>query len=222
MSIVRRGAKNVSANDRENSFVALGAALGSAGRGVYRAVRLQLEAGAPPSARRNWTQWDDGRRWRASAAGRRPGAVKRGQLSSRNSVPASLFSLVLILAVAIGSFLGASAFFVKYASQLPDARTIALAVLPQDSIITDAANTIQLADIHREGFRHYEQKLPAMGKLLPAATIAIEDAKFYSEPGIDVTSIVRAAWVDYHEHKAVQGASTITQQLVKLRLLGNK
>jgi membrane peptidoglycan carboxypeptidase len=61
-----------------------------------------------------------------------------------------------------------------------------------------------------------------MGTLLPQATIAIEDAKFYHEPGVDVAAVVRAAWVDYHDHAAVQGASTITQQLVKLRLLGNR
>ncbi len=221
MSMARRGEQNLTANDQENPFGTFGTALGSASKGVYQAVRFQLDAGVQPGGRRAWTQWQDGRRWRATAAGRRAGSGKRGQIS-QNNVPASLFSLLLILAVAAGSFLGASAFFVKYASQLPDARTIALATLPQDSIITDSANSIQLADIHREGFRHYEQKLPAMGKLLPAATIAIEDSKFYSEPGIDVSAIVRAAWVDYHEHKAVQGASTITQQLVKLRLLGNK
>jgi len=127
-----------------------------------------------------------------------------------------------VLAVAVGSFVGVSALWVKYASDLPDAHSIALAVLPQDSIIYDSTGSITLADIHRQGYRHYEQKLADMGTLLPQATIAIEDAKFYSEPGIDVTSIVRAAWVDYHDHAAVQGASTITQQLVKLRLLGNK
>ena len=221
MSIVRRGEKHLAAGDPENPFGTFGAALGSASKTAYQAVRFQLDAGVQPSGRRNWTQWQDGRRWRATAAGRRAGSGRRGQVSKTN-VPASLFSLLLVVAVAAGSFLGASAFFVKYGSQLPDARTIALATLPQDSIIVDSANTVQLADIHREGFRHYEQKLDAMGRYLPEATIAIEDAKFYSEPGIDVTSIVRAAWVDYHEHKAVQGASTITQQLVKLRLIGNK
>ena len=221
MSIVRRGEGNPAANDQDSPFGKFGAALGGASKGVYRAVRYQLDAGVQPSGRPGWTQWQDGRRWRATAAGRRAGSGRRGELR-QNSVPASFFSLLLILAVAAGSFLGASAFFVKYASQLPDARSIALATLPQDSIIVDSLNSIQLADIHKEGFRHYEQKLPLMGKLLPEATIAIEDAKFYSEPGIDVTSIVRAAWVDYHEHKPVQGASTITQQLVKLRLIGNK
>ena len=40
--------------------------------------------------------------------------------------------------------------------------------------------------------------------------------------GVDPGAMARAAWVDWREKKPVQGASTITQQLVKLRLIGNK
>src|SRR5437868_10758041 len=61
-----------------------------------------------------------------------------------------------------------------------------------------------------------------MGTLLPEAVISIEDHNFYSEPGIDPQGIMRASIVDYQSGSAVQGASTITQQLVKLRLVGNQ
>jgi penicillin-binding protein 1A len=47
------------------------------------------------------------------------------------------------------------------------------------------------------------------------ATIAIEDRRFYSHSGVDFEGIVRAAWADVRARKAVQGASTITQQLVR-------
>src|SRR3989442_758718 len=60
-----------------------------------------------------------------------------------------------------------------------------------------------------------------MGTILPEAVIAIEDRNFYDEPGIDPQGIVRAATVDLKSHRPVEGASTITQQLVKLRLVGN-
>lgn len=166
--------------------------------------------------------WPDGRRFRASAVGHRRGVSNGGRPVTESGGTAALISMLLVLAVGAGSFVSASALWVKYASDLPDAHSIALASLPQDSIIYDSSGTVTLADIHRQGYRHYEQHLADMGTLLPQATIAIEDAKFYSEPGIDVGSIARAAWVDYHDHAAVQGASTITQQLVKLRLLGNK
>src|SRR5256886_10304808 len=61
-----------------------------------------------------------------------------------------------------------------------------------------------------------------MGTLLPAAVISIEDRIFCSEPGIDPQGIVRASIVDFQTHSIAEGASTITQQLVKLRLVGNE
>src|SRR5205807_8191810 len=43
-----------------------------------------------------------------------------------------------------------------------------------------------------------------------------------NEPGIDPQGIVRASMVNWQAGATVQGASTITQQLVKLRLVGNE
>lgn len=50
---------------------------------------------------------------------------------------------------------------------------------------------------------------------LQHAVIATEDAGFYNHPGIDVKGIVRAAWTDIVKRGTVQGASTLTEQLVK-------
>jgi membrane peptidoglycan carboxypeptidase len=223
MGLARRGALTWEGRQKAaDTAAAAGAAALRFGAGIWRSMRLQLDQGQAPALRPQHLRWPDGRRFRASAVGRRRGYSTGGRPATRSSGTAAMVSMLLVLAVAVGSFVGVSALWVKYASDLPDAHSIALAVLPQDSIIYDSTGSITLADIHRQGYRHYEQKLADMGTLLPQATIAIEDAKFYSEPGIDVTSIVRAAWVDYHDHAAVQGASTITQQLVKLRLLGNK
>ncbi len=48
------------------------------------------------------------------------------------------------------------------------------------------------------------------------ATVAIEDRRFYEHGGIDPSAIVRAGWSDLTAGgKAVQGGSTITQQLVR-------
>ena len=52
-------------------------------------------------------------------------------------------------------------------------------------------------------------------KKLQEATIAIEDRNFYKHGGIDTAGIVRAAVADAKAGKAVQGGSTITQQLVR-------
>jgi penicillin-binding protein 1A len=47
------------------------------------------------------------------------------------------------------------------------------------------------------------------------AVIATEDHDFYNHPGIDVTGIMRAGYTDLVKRDVVQGASTITEQLVK-------
>ena len=47
------------------------------------------------------------------------------------------------------------------------------------------------------------------------AIIAIEDQRFYDNEGVDFQGIARALWADVTAGQAVQGGSTIPQQLVK-------
>ncbi len=68
-----------------------------------------------------------------------------------------------------------------------------------------------------------ENRTPiALNQVAPAliqATIAIEDQNFYGHNGFDIKAILRAAMKNQQTGASSQGASTITQQLVKLRLL---
>jgi penicillin-binding protein 1A len=57
--------------------------------------------------------------------------------------------------------------------------------------------------------------LSRMSVWLPRATVAIEDRRFWSHGGVDYVGIARAAWTDITAGKAVEGGSTITQQLVR-------
>ncbi|MGZ4418543.1 MAG: transglycosylase domain-containing protein, partial [Gaiellaceae bacterium] len=50
---------------------------------------------------------------------------------------------------------------------------------------------------------------------VPAATVAIEDRRFYHHGGIDPVGILRAVVADIRAGKIVQGGSTITQELVR-------
>ena len=50
---------------------------------------------------------------------------------------------------------------------------------------------------------------------LQLATVAIEDQRFYEHGGIDTEGILRAAVKDLEAGEAVEGGSTITQQLVR-------
>ena len=54
------------------------------------------------------------------------------------------------------------------------------------------------------------------------AFIAAEDARFYDHPGVDVVRILGAAWSDLKAGAFVEGASTITQQLIKLTHLNSR
>ena len=57
------------------------------------------------------------------------------------------------------------------------------------------------------------------------AFLAAEDKSFYSHPGIDIPSVVKAAWINllnYGRDRRPIGASTITQQVTKNFLLSNE
>lgn len=53
---------------------------------------------------------------------------------------------------------------------------------------------------------------------LVAATVAAEDHRFWSHPGVDLISIVRALKTNLAERSIVEGGSTISQQVAKLLL----
>jgi penicillin-binding protein 1B len=58
-------------------------------------------------------------------------------------------------------------------------------------------------------------KLAEVPPLLVRAILAIEDERFYSHRGVDPIAVVRAGWVNVSRGGIEQGASTITQQLIK-------
>ena len=57
--------------------------------------------------------------------------------------------------------------------------------------------------------------LSQMSKTIQDAVVATEDHGFYSHPAIDPVGILRAAWTNIVRRRAVQGGSTLTEQLVK-------
>jgi penicillin-binding protein 1A len=64
--------------------------------------------------------------------------------------------------------------------------------------------------------------LTQMSKWLPLGTVAIEDRRYWEHGGVDYVGIARAAWKDVTAGKAVEGGSTITQQLVRNLYTGNE
>src|SRR5207245_8953863 len=159
---------------------------------------------------------------------RRPNGMRRLGSSSqiltkwRVARPAGwLVRLIVLLVVAVPSLIITSPGYVAFADKLPDPSQVTSSV-PEDTLIYAADNKTLLADLHPPGYQNYYESLSDMGTLLPEAVISIEDRNFYNEPGIDPQGIVRASMVNWQAGATVEGASTITQQLVKLRLVGNQ
>jgi penicillin-binding protein 1A len=87
--------------------------------------------------------------------------------------------------------------------------------------IDKGANSVVFAsDGTRLGYiQHDELRTPIELENIPKefqeATIAIEDERFYEHDGVDINAIARAAIRNIEAGKALQGGSTITQQLVR-------
>ncbi len=99
---------------------------------------------------------------------------------------------------------------------LPDFNTVE-DYRPQAVSTVLAADKSLVAEFFDE--RRYPLKLSEVPLKVRNAFLAAEDANFYSHPGIDPTSIVRALVKNFKAGSASQGGSTITQQVVKNLLL---
>ncbi len=64
-------------------------------------------------------------------------------------------------------------------------------------------------------------KLSEVPPLLPQTLLLVEDHDFYSHGGVSLRGIFRAAFANMRAGHSVQGASTITQQLIKNLFLTN-
>jgi membrane peptidoglycan carboxypeptidase len=126
-----------------------------------------------------------------------------------------VFVLTSGLIAGAGALVAVSAYN-KYAAGLPDPKAaLANIDFEQQTVIYDRTGKIELArlgDLKRE-LVTYDQ-LP--GEIIDATT-AIEDKDFWTNPGFDPIGIMSAG-LDTLQGKA-RGASTITQQLVRARLL---
>src|SRR5256886_13190923 len=139
--------------------------------------------------------------------------------------PAQVVTRVAAIIVVGGLTLG-----VCLAALIPGARQIALAhhysstvrslgELASTTIVYDAAGN----QIGKLGVQDREPaELAEVPQILINAVIATEDKRFWKNPGIDVSGVSRAFVENLTEGKISQGGSTITQQLVKNRILGNK
>ena len=118
--------------------------------------------------------------------------------------------LLGILGLALG---GAAIWALDIANSAPSIDTLKPADDGENSEVF-AADGSSLGYVQSDVLRE-PVKMKEIPKILQQATIAIEDENFYDHGGVDYAAIVRAGLENFQAGKTVQGASTITQQLVR-------
>jgi len=101
----------------------------------------------------------------------------------------------------------------QIASQLPDVEMISTYVPDETTKIFSAEGEL-IADLHKEENRAIVP-INHISDHIKLALLAAEDSNFYNHYGIDMKGIARAFVVNVMHGGAVQGASTITQQLAR-------
>src|SRR5258707_11351456 len=128
------------------------------------------------------------------------------------------FMLCIDIGIVIGfiAYHVATTIQVTYASQVITLRDL----LPPDNLkIYDGQG--QLIDQLTDQGIHTEVTYAQIAPDLVNATAAIEDRTFWSNEGINLTSVLRAALTDLERGQPIEGGSTITQQLVKQLIVGS-
>ena len=104
--------------------------------------------------------------------------------------------------------------FFYYSRQLPDPNAWQDRKIIQSTKIYDREGKNLLYEIHGEEKRTVIpfNEIP---QIVKEATVAAEDAEFYSHSGINIRGIIRAIWADIKGGTLAEGGSSITQQLIK-------
>ena len=120
------------------------------------------------------------------------------------------------LALAIAGLLFVAGIFGYYGRDLPDVSALRDYTPQQTTRVVDR-NGVLLGEVFTE--RRTVVPMDRIPRVMVVSVLAAEDADFYQHEGLDYPGIVRAVLRDLSEGRAAQGASTITQQVVKLLLL---
>ena len=149
--------------------------------------------------------------------------VKKGKKkvkSKHRILKVIILSMFLVIVVSVGLVFA----IIKSAPALD---TNQILDLNQTSVIYDdkgiAMDDVITTDENGQVSKRTDVTLDNTSPYLGQAFIAIEDERFRQHGGIDLKGITRAVFVDvqnkiFHSAKSTQGASTLTQQLIKSRL----
>ena len=87
---------------------------------------------------------------------------------------------------------------------------------PATTVFSDMRGTTIAVLPTPDARESYPVTLRDMGEWLPAATVGIEDARFWKHNGVDFRAVAGAALRNLRNGRVISGASTITQQVIKI------
>jgi len=153
--------------------------------------------------------------WKNKLLGLTSGASKLDKRALAKNAVLAVIALALF-----GSIFTLGA-FAWLSRDLPDPNSLSIREIPLSTKIYDNTGENLLYEIAGEEKRTLVT-LDEIPQYVVWATLTAEDRKFYDHGGIDFKGIARAIFVDVITLSRNQGASTITQQLVKNAILTNE
>lgn len=136
----------------------------------------------------------------------------RLRLPSRPRRKTILIVLAMLVAIPLAAF--TALWF-----SLPSVEALHTRAQPPTTKILDRHGRLLYEIIDPRLGHHTPLRLDQIPLRLQQATIAVEDANFYTNPGVDLAGIARALWINLKGGEALAGGSTITQQLARMLLL---
>ncbi len=128
------------------------------------------------------------------------------------------WSAAVLATFALAAVAGFAAAVGVYSGDLPSTGEL------RENYRPDQVNRYYAADGSLIGETYAERRSVAPMSKIPGimikAVLAAEDADFFEHRGLDYPGILRALWINVRARRKAQGASTITQQVVRTFYLG--
>lgn len=140
----------------------------------------------------------------------------KGKKKRRNPAVSILrMFFIVLVSIVLGGGIFATLYAKNLIDQLPDVSTIDVSPTGYLSKVYDS-DGIEIETLAASGANRTYKTLDQIPTDLQHAFVAIEDERFYTHNGIDIKGIARAVYTTIlNKFDFSQGASTITQQLLK-------
>ena len=154
--------------------------------------------------------------------GRKKAAKKRRDITSKSKMKKKRLGvrifkgvLLTLLILMVDGCVGGGIFLKKVIDSAPDVTPEDVKPTGYTSVVYASDNKTETQRLTSAGSNRVYKTIDEIPKDLQHAFVAIEDERFYEHNGIDPKGIVRAGMIGLTTGDFSQGASTLTQQLIK-------